>query len=81
METYHEMDERGFHRIVVDGQASSWVSYPSLPSLEVNGVRYFAASGYWEGTLPIECVMSLSVVSNESREFHGIGENPIQIKR
>lgn len=80
MNTYHEMDDHGNHRITVDGITSDWVPYRSIPMVEVNGVRYMAVSAYWEGVLPHESVLKVEVVSGESRTYAGRGENPIRIK-
>lgn len=76
MDAYHEMDDHGNHRITVDGHTSYWVHYRSFPTVEVNGIQYIAASAYWQGTLPIESVLKVELVSRESRVYPGQGENP-----
>lgn len=77
MSMYHEMDDHGNHRIVVGEQASEWVTYQSLPRLEVHGTLYAAASAYWDGILPIEKVFVVAVVSHDTRSYRGRGENEV----
>lgn len=41
--------------------ASPW-TYVSIASLVVNGVRYFAASNYWDGFFPVGKVFTVKEV-------------------
>jgi hypothetical protein len=63
-----EMNEFGAHRIVMrcrtckEEHTSGWTGYATLSTLVVHGSSYIAATRYFEGTLPTECVLAIQPV-------------------
>ena len=64
-----EMDDEGNHRIVAQGRTGDWTSYDSIASLKVNGRLYIAATRYYAGVLPIECVLRVEYVYEQVETF------------
>ena len=57
-----EVDDGGDHRIVAHGQKGEWFRYEHVSTLETPGGLLIAATAYYEGYLPIECVLSVQKV-------------------
>ena len=57
-----EMDDAGSIRIVAYEKKGDWAGYESIASLETPEGLLIAVTAYYEGTLPIECVLSVKKV-------------------
>lgn len=51
-EVKHEYDERGDHRLEIEGRVSTWECYGEIAKLEHKGITFCATTEYWWDTLP-----------------------------
>jgi hypothetical protein len=54
-----EMDDFGNFRVSVEGEKSPWKIYQSIATLKKDGKQYLGVSAYYDGNLPIECVLEV----------------------
>jgi hypothetical protein len=67
MKAKWEMDGKGNHRIIVDGQVGEQAMYAHIATLKVGEQVYAAVSDYYSGIgIPIETVLAILPLETES---------------